>query len=218
MLICAALVGWCPDAYAYRPFDSTDAAVAPPGEFEVELGPAGLVVERSHRTLIAPAYVLNLGLFDGCQWEPLVAPDVELQKDVRAVEGRDLDGCDCVMHLAAISNDPMGDLDPQITLDINRDASIRLAQTAKRVGVPRFLFAGSCSIYGKGEKLDKLGAFDPERVVGQMLGMGDIVGLVEAAQAVVDQEEARRQQEKLAQGKFDLNDFRQQIVQMKKMG
>ncbi len=71
---------------------------------------------------------------------------------------------------------------------------------------------------GKGEKLDKLEPFDPERLVGQMLGMGDIVGLVEAAQSVVDQEEAQRQQEKLAKGKFDLNDFRQQIVQMKKMG
>ena len=71
---------------------------------------------------------------------------------------------------------------------------------------------------GKGEKLDKLEPFDPERLVGQMLGMGDIVGLVEAAQSVVDEEEAQRQQEKLAKGKFDLNDFRQQIVQMKKMG
>ena len=96
----------------------------------------------------------DLKLFDGCNWEPMVAPDVDLAKDVRAVEARDLDGCDCVMHLAAISNDPMGDLDPRITFDINRDASIRLAETAKRAGVPRFLFAGSCSIYGKGEKLD----------------------------------------------------------------
>ena len=96
----------------------------------------------------------DLKLFDGCNWEPMVAPDVDLAKDVRAVEAEDLDGCDCVMHLAAISNDPMGDLDPRITFDINRDASIRLAETAKRAGVPRFLFAGSCSIYGKGEKLD----------------------------------------------------------------
>jgi len=96
----------------------------------------------------------DLKLFDGCNWEPMVAPDVDLAKDVRAVAAEDLDGCDCVMHLAAISNDPMGDLDPRITLDINRDASIRLAETAKRAGVPRFLFAGSCSIYGKGEKLD----------------------------------------------------------------
>src|SRR5206468_4728816 len=71
---------------------------------------------------------------------------------------------------------------------------------------------------GQGEKLDKLAPFDPERLVGQMLGMGDIVGLVEAAQGAVDAEEAARQQEKLAKGKFDLNDFRQQIVNMKKMG
>lgn len=71
---------------------------------------------------------------------------------------------------------------------------------------------------GMGEKLDKLSPFDPQRLVGQMLGMGDIVGLVEAAQQAVDEEEARRQQEKLAKGKFDLNDFRSQIGAMKKMG
>jgi nucleoside-diphosphate-sugar epimerase len=104
----------------------------------------------------------DVGLFDGCQWEPLVDPDVELARDVRAVDARDLDGCDCVMHLAAISNDPMGDLDPRITFDINRDASVRLARTAKQAGVPRFLFAGSCSIYGKGQKLD-LDEADPLR-------------------------------------------------------
>ena len=96
----------------------------------------------------------DLRLFEGCNWEPLVEPDHELTKDIRTIEARDLDGCDCVMHLAAISNDPMGELDAGLTFDVNRDASIRLAQTAKRAGVPRFLFAGSCSIYGQGEKLD----------------------------------------------------------------
>jgi len=58
------------------------------------------------------------------------------------------------MHLAAISNDPMGAINAQITFEINRDASIRLAHLAKEVGVPRYLFAGSCSVYGQGEKLD----------------------------------------------------------------
>jgi nucleoside-diphosphate-sugar epimerase len=58
------------------------------------------------------------------------------------------------MHLAAISNDPMGDVNAEITSNVNRDASIRLARLAKRVGVPRFLFSGSCSVYGKGKKLD----------------------------------------------------------------
>ncbi len=108
------------------------------------------VLKREGHTVVA----CDLGLFEGCNWEPLVEPDRELKKDVRTVEARDLDGCDCVMHLAAISNDPMGELNAQLTFEINRDASIRLAETAKHAGVPRFLFAGSCSIYGKGEKLD----------------------------------------------------------------
>jgi nucleoside-diphosphate-sugar epimerase len=108
------------------------------------------VLKREGHRVVA----CDLGLFDGCNWEPLVDPDRDLKKDVRTVEARDLDGCDCVMHLAAISNDPMGELNAQLTFEINRDASIRLAETAKHAGVPRFLFAGSCSIYGKGEKLD----------------------------------------------------------------
>lgn len=96
----------------------------------------------------------DVGLFDGCEWEPLTPADVDLVKDVRKVEHVDLDGCDAVMHLAAISNDPMGALNAQLTYDINRDASIRLARIAKEAGVPRYLFAGSCSVYGQGEKLD----------------------------------------------------------------
>jgi nucleoside-diphosphate-sugar epimerase len=96
----------------------------------------------------------DVNLFEGCNWEPVVQPDRELIKDTRAIEAGDLDGCDCVMHLAAISNDPMGALNAQITFQVNRDASIRLAGLARRAGVPRYLFAGSCSVYGKGEKLD----------------------------------------------------------------
>ena len=96
----------------------------------------------------------DLGLFDGCEWEKVVPPDVDLKKDVRAIERRDLEKCDVVMHLAALSNDPMGAVDGGLTLAINRDASVRLAKLAKEAGVPRFLFAGSCSVYGKGAKLD----------------------------------------------------------------
>ena len=104
------------------------------------------------------------------------------------------------------------ELDGVIMTKLDGDARGGAALSVRKVtGVP-------IKFIGKGEKLDKLEPFDPERLVGQMLGMGDIVGLVEAAQSVIDQEEAQRQQEKLAQGKFDLNDFRQQIVQMKKMG
>jgi signal recognition particle subunit SRP54 len=104
------------------------------------------------------------------------------------------------------------ELDGVILTKLDGDARGGAALSVRRVtGVP-------VKFVGKGEKLDKLEAFDPERLVGQMLGMGDIVGLVEAAQQSVDAEEARRQQERLSKGKFDLNDFRQQIGQMKKMG
>lgn len=96
----------------------------------------------------------DLGLFNGCGWEPCVPPDHELIKDVRDVVESDLDGHDCVMHLAAISNDPMGEIDPGITYAINRDASVELARLARKAGVARYLFSGSCSVYGKGAKLD----------------------------------------------------------------
>jgi len=71
-----------------------------------------------------------------------------LEKDVRAVEARDLEGFDAVVHLAALSNDPLGDLNPQLTYDINHIASVRLAFLAKQAGVGRFVFASSCSNYG----------------------------------------------------------------------
>ena len=104
------------------------------------------------------------------------------------------------------------ELDGVILTKMDGDARGGAALSVRKVtGVP-------VKFVGMGEKLDKLQPFDPGRLVGQMLGMGDIVGLVEAAQGAVDEEEARKQQEKMAKGKFDLDDFRKQIVQMKKMG
>ena len=96
----------------------------------------------------------DLGLFDGCAWEEIVPADRDLRMDVRDVTLKELAGHDCIMHLAAISNDPMGEVDAAATYAINRDASIRLAQLAKKAGVPRYLFAASCSAYGAGKKLD----------------------------------------------------------------
>jgi nucleoside-diphosphate-sugar epimerase len=90
----------------------------------------------------------DLELFAGCEWEPLIRPDRELISDVRALTARELEGHDWVMHLAAISNDPMGELDPELTLSTNRDGSVHVATLAKAAGVGRFLFAGSCSVYG----------------------------------------------------------------------
>lgn len=97
---------------------------------------------------------VDIGYFDGCAWEPLPAADKEIQADFRTLMERDLQGFDCICHLAAISNDPMGDLDEKLTYGTNRDGSIELARRAKSAGVPRFLFSGSCSVYGKGETLD----------------------------------------------------------------
>jgi len=71
-----------------------------------------------------------------------------IEKDVRAIEAADLKGYDAVVHLAALSNDPLGDLNPQLTYDINHLASVRLATLAKEAGVERFAFASSCSNYG----------------------------------------------------------------------
>src|SRR6478735_9206340 len=73
-----------------------------------------------------------------------------LEKDTRDVEARDLDGFDAVIHLAALSNDPLGNLNPRITYEINHEAVMRTATLAKKAGVKRFLFASSCSNYGSG--------------------------------------------------------------------
>jgi nucleoside-diphosphate-sugar epimerase len=70
------------------------------------------------------------------------------RQDLRDVEAGDLEGFDAVVHLAGLSNDPLGDLDPGLTYSINESGSERLARAAKEAGVPRFLFASSCSNYG----------------------------------------------------------------------
>ncbi len=71
-----------------------------------------------------------------------------LRKDVRDVEAADLEGFDAIVHLAALSNDPLGNLDNDLTDQINHRASVRLANLAKKAGVERFLFSSSCSLYG----------------------------------------------------------------------
>jgi nucleoside-diphosphate-sugar epimerase len=91
----------------------------------------GLLREAGHRVAGC-----DLDLFSGCSWEPMPEPDREIMCDVRSLTARDLDGFDCVMHLAAISNDPMGDLDPEITRSINARGSVALAHAAKTAGVP----------------------------------------------------------------------------------
>lgn len=106
---------------------------------------------------------VDIGLYDGVEFgQPAVADD-DRTMDVFDLTAEDLKGIDAVVHLAAISNDPMGDLDPAITHHINTGGTLHVARMAKEAGVPRFLFASSCSIYGAaGDKiLDESAEFTP---------------------------------------------------------
>jgi nucleoside-diphosphate-sugar epimerase len=91
---------------------------------------------------------LDTDLFAGCDFGAHLQDIRELRKDLRDLEKRDLDGFDAVVHFAALSNDPLGDLDSNLTYDINHRASVRLAELAKQAGVKRFVFSSSCSTYG----------------------------------------------------------------------
>ncbi len=92
---------------------------------------------------------LDSFLYRGCSFGNARRPDLdEIEMDVRDIRSRDLVGFDAVIHLAGLSNDPLGDLDPNLTYEINHHASVTLAHAAREAGVGRFLFSSSCSIYG----------------------------------------------------------------------
>lgn len=91
---------------------------------------------------------LDTDLFRDCTFVGELADVPHIRKDVRDVTAEDVRGFDAIIHLAALSNDPLGDYDPSLTESINEKASVRLAQLAKQAGVGRFLFASSCSNYG----------------------------------------------------------------------
>jgi nucleoside-diphosphate-sugar epimerase len=91
---------------------------------------------------------LDSDLFAGCDFAKAPPEIPEICKDLRDLEKKDLDGFNAVVHLAALSNDPLGDLDAEITYDINHRASVRLAELSKAAGVKRFVFSSSCSTYG----------------------------------------------------------------------
>src|SRR5215467_10307751 len=112
---------------------------------------------------------LDTDLFAGCDFgEPApVIPGV--RKDIRDLTVSDLAGFEAVVHLAALSNDPLGNLDPQLTFDINHLASVRLAKLAKVAGVRRFLFSSSCSTYGQAgdAPLDETAPLNPVTPYGE---------------------------------------------------
>jgi nucleoside-diphosphate-sugar epimerase len=106
---------------------------------------------------------LDSDLFRECTFDGELTGIREIIKDVRDVTERDLEGYEAIVHLAGLSNDPLGDYDPSLTDEINCRASIRLAELARNTGVRRFVFASSCSNYGaSGDNfLDEHAAFNP---------------------------------------------------------
>ena len=107
---------------------------------------------------------LDSFLYEGCGFrDERAAPDATLRKDLRDINLEDLRGLDAVLHLAGISNDPLGDLEPRATYEINHAASVRLAKLAKLAGVRRFIFSSSCSNYGAAgdDLLDEGARFNP---------------------------------------------------------
>jgi nucleoside-diphosphate-sugar epimerase len=91
---------------------------------------------------------LDTDLFAGCEFGATSEEIPEVHKDLRSLTRSDLDGFDAVVHFAALSNDPLGNLNAELTYDINHRASVRLAELAKEAGVRRFVFSSSCSTYG----------------------------------------------------------------------
>lgn len=112
---------------------------------------------------------LDSGLFDRCGFGEVTFQCAEMKRDVRDVEVNDLRGFDAIVHLAGISNDPLGDLNADVTYDINWRASVRLAELAKAAGVQRYLYSSSCSLYGAAgdAPLDETADFNPVTPYGE---------------------------------------------------
>lgn len=125
-----------------------------------------MLLEAGHRVT-----GLDCDLYRDCDFVPAgpLAMVPELQIDLRDVSVDHLRGFDAIVHLAALSNDPLGDLAPEHTYDINLHASVRLARLAKEAGVGRFLYSSSCSVYGAAgdAPLDEDAGFNPVTPYGE---------------------------------------------------
>ncbi|HUY31673.1 MAG TPA: SDR family oxidoreductase [Pirellulales bacterium] len=119
---------------------------------------------------------LDSDLFEPCTFGAAPADFECMNVDLRDARESDVRGCDAVIHLAALSNDPLGNLDPALTFDVNHLASARLARLARRAGVPRFLMSSSCSSYGAAagdELLTEQSALNPVTPYGRSKVLAD---------------------------------------------
>jgi len=112
---------------------------------------------------------IDSDLFSGCDFGELAPGIPELRKDIRDLTQADLNGFDAVVHLAALSNDPLGNLNAGLTYDINHHASVHLARLAKAAGVKQFVFSSSCSTYGAAgdDFLDENASLNPVTAYGE---------------------------------------------------
>lgn len=125
----------------------------------------GRLIENAGHTVIG----LDSFFFERCAFGPSVRDIRSVRMDIRDVEIADVEGFDAIIHLAALCNDPLGNLNPDLTYEINRFAAVRLAEVAKAAGVKRFLFASSCSLYGVAgdDMLQEDAAFNPITPYGE---------------------------------------------------
>lgn len=115
--------------------------------------------ERSYEVL-----GIDNNYFEGCELYSSEQPYKQIVKDIRDINEKDLEGVEAIIHLAALSNDPLGEINPPATHEINYIASVKLAELAKNLGVSRYIFSSSCSLYGiaSGEEtLTEEGRLDP---------------------------------------------------------
>jgi nucleoside-diphosphate-sugar epimerase len=125
---------------------------------------------------------LDVGWYDGCDFGVQPAGYEQRTGDIRDVTPDELEGFDAIIQLAAISNDPIGHLNPEATYAVNAHGAVHMAKMAKAAGVPRFLFSSSCSLYGAaGDKpIDETGRFNPVTPYGASKAIAE-KGLAELA-------------------------------------
>src|ERR1051325_2559359 len=112
---------------------------------------------------------LDSDLFTGCDFGNPNPGVPEIRKDFRDLAESDFHGFEAVVHLGALSNDPLGNLDPNLTFDINHHASVKMAELARAAGVSRFVFSSSCSTYGAAgdDFLDETASLNPVTPYGE---------------------------------------------------
>jgi nucleoside-diphosphate-sugar epimerase len=124
---------------------------------------APILIADGHRVVGLDTGYYRDGWLYSSAVQPAVAPEL-LLKDLRAVTAADFEGFDAVVHLAELSNDPLGENKPDVTYDINHAGSVKVATLARAAGVRRFVYASSCSVYGvgSGEFLDETSPVNPQ--------------------------------------------------------